>query len=421
MILATDRDKTGFHKAWPWWRCVLTGLILLALIMTAILSRHYLEGGSIAGCSGGSPCEQVLSSRWSMIAGVIPVSGLAMGVYLAMLVAGFCIGPAAEAPVRRLAWSVLLILAGSVAGSAVWFIIVQKWIIGDFCFHCMITHITGLLLTALIIWRAIKESDHPSANSSSKNQKRVSNRSSAAPERLIRPMTARVLTMGGLLLAGIMVILQSGFSPSSVYHDGESRGSMPVIDYHTAPVVGSPEAPYMVTLLYDYQCSHCQRIHFMLDEAIRRYSGKLAFVLCPTPLSSECNTYVRREVDAANPSCELAKIGLTVWKARPERFPAFENWMFSYESGNNWHPRSPEAARAKAIELVGQSDFDAAWADPWIETYLETSVQVFGQTIQNGMGAIPKLVFGSYWAIPEPRDADDLVYILQHSLGVPEP
>ena len=389
--------------------------------MTAVLSWHFLESGSIAGCSGGSPCEKVLGSRWSMIAGVIPVSGLALGVYLAILVAGFYIGPATEEPVRRFAWSVMLILAGSVAGSAIWFIIVQKWIIGDFCFHCMITHITGLLLTALIIWRTTEESGHPSAYTSFKNQKRGSSRSSAAPERHIRPINAGGLLLGGLLLTGIMVTLQSGFPPSSVYHDGESQGSMPVIDHHTAPVVGSFDAPFQVTLLYDYRCSHCQRIHFMLGEVIRRYSGKLSFVLCPTPLSSECNTYVSREVDASNPSCELAKIGLTLWKARPERFPAFENWMFSYESGNNWHPRSPEAARAKAIELVGQSDFDAAWADPWIETYLETSVQVFGQTIQNGMGAIPKLVFGSYWAIPEPRDADDLVYILQHSLGVPEP
>ena len=100
------------------------------------------------GCGGGSPCDLVLSSRWSAVAGVVPVSGLAAGAYLAMLVASFFIGPATEAPVRRLAWGAMLVLVGAAAGSAVWFTFVQKWIIGAFCPYCMATHITGLLLAA---------------------------------------------------------------------------------------------------------------------------------------------------------------------------------------------------------------------------------------------------------------------------------
>ena len=88
----------------------------------------------MAGCSGGSPCEQLLNSRWSVIAGIVPVSGLAVGVYLSILVASLFTGPAAEVLIRRLAWSVMLILAGAVAGSAIWFTILQKWIIGSFCF-----------------------------------------------------------------------------------------------------------------------------------------------------------------------------------------------------------------------------------------------------------------------------------------------
>ena len=134
----------------------MTGLNILALVLSAILSWHYLKGGSMAGCGGGSPCEQVLNSRWSIIAGIFPVSGLAVGVYLALLVASLFIGPATEAPIRRLAWRVMLVLAGSVAGSAIWFTILQKWVIGDFCPYCMTTHITGLLLAVLVIWRAIK-------------------------------------------------------------------------------------------------------------------------------------------------------------------------------------------------------------------------------------------------------------------------
>ena len=93
----------------------MTGLSALGLALSSYLGWHYLVGGSVIGCGGGSPCDQVLNSRWSVVAGVLPVSGLAAGAYLAMLVASFFVGPATEAPVRRLAWRAMLVLAGAAA------------------------------------------------------------------------------------------------------------------------------------------------------------------------------------------------------------------------------------------------------------------------------------------------------------------
>jgi uncharacterized membrane protein len=386
-------------KYWPWWRWIMTGLNLLALVLSAIMSWHFLVGGSMVGCGGGSPCEKVLNSQWSTIAGILPISGLAFGVYLAFLVASLFIGPSSEAPIRRLAWSVMSILAGSIAGSAIWFTILQKWIIGDFCPYCMTSHITGLLLTILIIWRSVTDSSRY----------------------VLRPLTAIIRVMIGLVLAGIMAAFQVGFTPTATYTDGDSQDNIPAIDYHIVPMAGSPDAPYVVTLLFDYQCSHCQKIHFMLNEAIHRYDGKLAFALCPAPLNTQCNPYIPRDVDEFKNSCELAKVGLTVWVAKREVFPDFENWMFTFESGDTWRPRSLENARAKAVELIGQAKFDAAWTDPLIGKYLQTSIRIYGQTLQNGKGGIPKMIFGSRWIIPEPKNADDLCLILQKSLAVPSP
>ena len=132
-------------------------LILLALALSAYLSWHYLVGGSVIGCGGGSPCDRVLNSRWSTVGGVLPVSGLAAGAYLAMLMASLFIGPSTEVSVRRLAWRAMLVLVGAAAGSAVWFIIVQKWAIGAFCPYCMTAHITGLVLAALTIWQVPRQ------------------------------------------------------------------------------------------------------------------------------------------------------------------------------------------------------------------------------------------------------------------------
>ena len=389
------KERTHNKKSLPSWRLILTGLNILALVLSIILSWHYFAGGSMIGCGGGSPCDNVLNSQWSVIAGIMPLSGLAVGVYLALFVATLFIGPATEAPIRQLAWSAMMILAGAIAGSAIWFTILQKWFIGDFCPYCMTTHITGLTLSVIIIWKGLREVGKPLV------------------------ATGRVLT--GLVLAGSLALFQVSFTPSAVYYDGESKDNLPSVDYRAVPLVGSPDAPYVVTLLFDYQCSHCQKIHFMLDEAINRYGGKLSFVLCPAPLNIQCNPFVPRDVDAFKNSCELAKISLAVWLAKREAFPAFENWMFTFESGDGWRPRSLETARAKAIEFVGQMKLESALKDPWIEQYVQYSVQVFGQTIQNGQGGVPKLIYGSRWVVPELNNADELVMILQNSLALPKP
>ncbi len=418
--MSTFKEKSSIQRSWPWWRWIMTGLNILALVLSSILSWHYLNGGSMVGCSGASPCNTVLSSRWSMIAGVLPVSGLAMGVYLAMLVAGFFIGPDTEVSVRHLAWKAMLILAGSVFGSAIWFIYIQKSILGDFCIYCMSVHITGLLLAAMIAWQAFREfrysgKDNQIDTDGAKEVTPATQRRTVGFFRTISP------SLIGLILVGILVAGQAGHSSQIDFLNGESQNDLPAIDYKTAPVIGSPDAPYMVSLLYDYDCPHCQKLHLMLDKTVRLYHGKLAFVLCPTPLNSHCNPYIPRDVSEFKNSCELARIGLAMWVAGHNAFHVFDNWMYSSEPGNSWHPRSPEAARAKAVELVGQKKFDAALSAPWIGKYMQTCIRIFGQTLKNGSGGVPKMILGTHWVIPEPRSANDLVRILQKTLDMPKP
>jgi uncharacterized membrane protein/protein-disulfide isomerase len=383
------------------WRWALTGLILLGLGLSSYLGWHYLMGGSVIGCGGGSPCELVLSSRWSAIGGVLPVSGLAAGAYLAMFVASLFIGTATTAPVRRLAWRAMLVLAGAITGSAVWFTIVQKWIIGAFCPYCMATHITGVLLATLVWCRAPMQFDGDSAT---------------------RPIIGRFPAIGlvvlGLALACIMAVCQVVFKPAAVYRAGQSKQNVSALDSHAMPLVGSPDAQYVVTFLFDYNCPHCQQLHLMLDEAIRRYNGKLAFALCPAPLNMRCNPYIPRDVDEFSNSCELAKVGLAVWVANREAFPDFDRWMFSFESGDRWQPHSLEAAKAKAVEIVGQAKFDSALADPWINQYMQSSIRIYGDA---GGRAVPKLVYGSRWVTPAPQDADELLFVLRNTLAVPGP
>ena len=386
----------------------MSALSVLGLTLSGYLSWHYLVGGTLIGCSGAGPsgCEHVLNSRWSVIGGVLPVSGLAAGAYLAMLVCSFSVGTATAPSVRRLAWSALLILTGAAAGSAVWFTVLQIWVIKAFCPYCLATHLTGLLLAGLVIRQAPRQIDD------------------SVPD-VSRPIfsawSAAGRMLAGLALAGTMAVVQISITPTSAYRSGQSPVDLATLDPRAVPLVGSPDASHVVTLLFDYNCPHCQRLHLMLDGAIRRYGGKLAFALCPAPLNSRCNPYVPGNADEFKDSCELVKIALAVWMANRETFPVFDRWMFSYDSGDRWRPRSLDAARAKAVELVGQAKFDAALANPWIDEYMKTSIRIYGGTMQGGAGGVPKLVFGTRWVSPEPDNTDDLVSILQNRLAVPNP
>ena len=60
---------TRFRLSSPWWCWVLTGLSALALALSAYLGWHYLVGGPVIGCDGGTPCDQVLNSRLATVGG----------------------------------------------------------------------------------------------------------------------------------------------------------------------------------------------------------------------------------------------------------------------------------------------------------------------------------------------------------------
>jgi len=129
----------------------------------------------------------------------------------------------------------------------------------------------------------------------------------------------------------------------------------------------------------------------MLNDAICRYAGKLAFALCPTPLNTECNLTSPRMWMLSKTHVNWPGLAWRYGFARREVFPVFEDWMFTFDSGNSWSPRSLETTRAKAVELVGQEKFDTAWSDPWIGQYIQTCIRIYSQTIQSGKVAYPNL------------------------------
>ena len=130
---------------------VLTAIVLL---LSVILCIHSISGHGLIGCSQGTSCNQVLGSKWSFLLGIIPVSALAIGAYLTLLVCILLINSESTAQQEKaFLFKAILMVCGAVAGCAVWFIYLQHRMIHAFCPYCMTVHALGIVLSVLtVIW-----------------------------------------------------------------------------------------------------------------------------------------------------------------------------------------------------------------------------------------------------------------------------
>jgi uncharacterized membrane protein len=341
-------------------------LCTIALALSVILTVHALAGMSLIGCGAGSSCDQVTGSRWSLLLGFLPVSSLAVGAYLALLVCILYLFFDFDKMVRK----ALLVLSAAIFLCCLWFIWVQAAKVKAFCPYCLSTHLCGILLFVLAVLSC-------------------------------RDLDCRT-SLGTLGIGGALGVVYAVFqlltTPSYRAQTGRSEAPLPIPVATASPVVGPETAPITVALLYDYRCSHCRTIHGFLDEAVAHFGGRVAFVLCPTPLSPACNPYIPATgEDRFAGSCDLARLALGLWKADPEAFRTFDAWLFEADGKEGWYPRSPEEAEAKARELSGGVPLDGAWT----ADYLSRTLELFGRTTSEGRSGIPRLVYGSSWIVPE--------------------
>ena len=359
-----------------------------ALLLCIVMSIHSLSGAGLVGCGAGSACDSVLGGRWSMLFGIFPISGLAAGVYLAFLLAAGVLLFSNDEGLKDLASKALLLLCGAIVGAAVWFIGLQVFAERALCKYCMTAHALGLLCAALTL-----------------------------PSLLRGTRRGGGFALAGAGLAALLAVLQVFTAPDSVYQDGRGEEAFPIISPGEAPVVGDPDAEYVVDLLYDYQCSHCRVVHGQLQEVLEIFGGRVAFVLCPCPLSPKCNPYVPREETRFEGSCDLARLALAVFALEPDAFREFDAWLFG-EGEESWRPRSAAAARERAAALVGADRLEAFLPEASLSDAIRRSADLFGRTSTRGNASIPRFVYGDRWVVPSADNAEDLAKILSERFGI---
>ena len=354
------------HRFKAWTLALCTGCLLLAGWMV----YHALSGGPMAGCGAGSGCDTVMNSPWAYTLGLIPVSLPAVVVYLLLILCVAFWG--SDASLDRFLRPFMLFLSGCIVGAALWFCWLQVGVLHTFCKYCTGLHLLGCAAAGLILFC------HPE-------------RSEGA--------SRWPWFLAGLAAAAVFAVVQLYTRPV-VYDTGRTEAELPAFEEGEVPVILS-DSEESLTLLFDFQCSHCRRLHRLLSELQEQYR----IFLTPVPLSSACNPYIPASgIDRFQGSCRLTRLAMAVWYASPEEAPAFWGWILEESA-------TPAEAEKQAMELLGDG-FEAALADPRIDTYLRKVEELFGRTSTQDSSAVPRFIKGQHWLVPESDTAETILQLL---------
>jgi len=359
----------------------LAGLLLSGWLLFQKLSGSITY---LVGCGAGSGCANVLGSRWSQWM-LVPVTALSLLLYAALLFLTF--------KPRRTA---LLAVGTSLAGAAIWFGIVQAFILHAFCPWCLAAHLIGLAC-AVLIFR------------SGKSQAEAS----PAKPGVLAGLAATAVLIAGQILGPVPdtheesnVVLEKPAEPKSadaakpdlgpVHSRGEGRKvtflGNKQYNVSLLPHIGDPNAPHVVVKYYDYACNACRDLHEDLEAFQQKYPGKLCVIVLPCPINRGCNPHVPSHLENHANACELAKLSLACWRTDPESFPAVHHALFA----------RPVLDLPKAMEVVKplmkKPLAPDALNDPWIAEILAADADDYKRVNITNSGQtnylMPKLLVG---------------------------
>jgi uncharacterized membrane protein len=402
-------------------------LLGVALLIALYLGWVSLSSGAVAGCGPESDCNRVLQSRWAYWLG-IPVSLPAALAYLGLLVSTFFPRPDQRGNSSP-GWIALRTgLAASVIGAALWFTGIQWLVLEAFCFYCLIAHSAGGMASLLLIRETVRSRlARPGEPPLRGSARRFATRAFA--------VAAGVAGIG-VLAAGQFFVVKPTFSvfqsanvqphPAASDSDIESPAVPRELSLHDGafrlpveelPLLGSPAAPHLLVSLFDYTCHHCRDLHSILRQAHRAYGDQLAIINLPMPIDAECNSLVRRTPGPHVNACRYARLSLAVWRARPDLWEGFDDWLFQAST-----PPQVDQATQRAAGLVGQESLDNALNDPWVDRQLQIDIQLYEANSRSSGGSqMPQLIAGnaiSRGPLPHLRS---LFQLLETNLGLTPP
>lgn len=298
------------HKPLGW---LLLLFILVGLGVTTYLTRTHLEvlygkGSFQAVCDFGDgfSCTDAITSQYSTLFGVLPLSVLAIPVYAAMIM--LSLRGVLQRDLRALGF-ITLLGSVSVAFSGYLFY-VSKFILGTFCPFCLVMY--GVNLAAALLPMFIAREGY--ANMLRHAFIGLGDR------RLVGLTAANLLFVGALAFGGFsaakegmlqQTIANTGGGTNSVttitgstgvasapaapanpnagpsQRDLNARKPVPIDD--TIPFLGPANARVTIVAYEDFQCGFCKRLAGNLEELAERYPKDVRIGFRHFPMHLDCN------------------------------------------------------------------------------------------------------------------------------------
>jgi len=427
------------------------------LLAVAILGAGYLawlaiHNGPAAGCGPESGCNKVLQSRWAYWLD-LPVSVPAVLVYLALLGVTVLLQKRPSPDDQRGSWAAIIILSVIVAGAALWFVGLQVFVIKAFCKFCMTAHACGFAAALFCLKNIPLAADPDTPMWTTGSGKRGVPRQAVFSLVLIGLAGVAVLAGGQMLFQkqrNVVKVLpvagaratKTAASPSSASTNhstpkapGGPSTDQPVspnarliaprtlllysnqfvIKFDDVPMIGSPDSPHIIVFLFDYTCSHCRAVHPILVQTCQQLTNQLGVVCLPISLSPQCNPFLPQTTShAASGSCEYARLGLAVWRAKPEAQRQFDDWMFA-----TVRPPPLKQAQEYAAQLVGADKLKSALADPWIQQQILTDCRLHrANWLAVDSSAMPQIIMGDAVSSGPLNSVGHLLILLNRYLGM---
>ncbi|MEO1235977.1 MAG: vitamin K epoxide reductase family protein [Planctomycetota bacterium] len=325
-----------------WWAAVV--LSAGALLLTGYLTIESLAGdGRPAGCGDPSAgCGAVLNTKWSKVFG-LPVSGLAVGVYVVLLGALLVRG--------AVGGRVQAVCGAAILGAGVWFTYLQVFELEAVCVYCMTDHAIGAAVALLVL-------------------------SGTAVRQLVP-----AVVVGVVGTAGLAAIQFNSSEPVFIETTGggeregqtltllDGRLTLDLDEEMVIVNAGENSGAGVMVKMFDYNCPHCRKAY----EVSRELEG-LATVLLPVPLNPDCNPYsAKLPLAQFDESCGLARVAVALYRVDASALPAFEAWAY----GEGW-PHTAADAEAFAATLVDGSALAAALADPAVDAAIARNSEAWG-------------------------------------------
>src|ERR1039457_6832081 len=112
--------------------------------------------------------------------------------------------------------------------------------------------------------------------------------------------------------------------------------------------------------------------------------------------------------------CEYARLGLAVWRAKPEVHRQFDDWMFASD-----HPPPLNQAEEYAAQLVGADKLKSALADPWVAQQILTDCKIHrANWLAVDSSAMPQIIMGDAVSSGPINSVQHLQILLNRYMGL---